>query len=319
MAQNVQNALTNVNDIASEVNDLKSNNAKQSLSLKKDVEKHSKFDKRKPSKPTKMFKVAEEMVDEIIELENGMLAMTCVKEHKIRIFDYLSGKLKKELYAHNDFIMGMISVPQRNQLISYGCEKDIKIWSVNHNFMLIKQFYRVGMINKVIMMSPTLFMIEESQSGSLFKPKKITEIISTQSGSTCIKFGKDSGIGTCLGILPKSKTLMFTKNGESGVKFCKIWMRQIETINKYKPKYSVKKCYELDMTRVIAIFRDIGMFIVYDFTTSTEMYSLCPHSNDIIRLSVREYVSLKIPNNYIKRKLSNILDIDWEEKEYIPK
>jgi len=56
------------------------------------------------------------------------------------------------------------------------------------------------------------------------------------------------------------------------------------------------------------------MFMIYDYINNKELYSLCPHSNDILNLTVREYFNLKIPKKIIKRKLSSILDVFEDEK-----
>ena len=303
------------NDNTSENGGLKLNNAKKSLSLKKCVEKKVKAGQKRATKPTKMFKIGEEMVDELLELQDGLLAMTCVKEHVIRIFDYIGGRLKKELFGHNDFIIGMMANPAINQLVTYSCDKDIKIWSIRHNFMLLKTIIRDGMINDMFMISPTIYLIDESKSGSFCRPNKVTEIVNFKSGATLSKVDKNLGLGTCIGVLNSTKTIMFSKHGESCVKFCKLSSSGMDTMSKYNPKFNIKKCYELDESKVIATFRDIGMFVVYDFRNGQEMYSLCPHQNDIIHMSIREYSNLKVPQVNLKRKLSSLLNLELCDEE----
>ena len=312
--KNVHVIMKKKNDNVSENNDLREENKKQSLSLKKCIEKKIKGGKKRATKPTKVFKISEEMVDQILELENGLLAMTCVMEWQIRIFYYISGKLKMELPGHNDYIMGMISIPKSNQLISYSWDKDIKIWSAKYNFMLIKQIDRTGMINNLFMITPNLFLIEESQSETFFRHKKVTEVISMKSSVTLAKFDKNSGLGSWLGILEKTNTIMFNKHSESWVKFWKLQRGDMITTSLYKPRYDVKRWYELDETKIIATFRDIGMYVIYDYVNQTELYSLCPHSNDIINLSVREYVNFAAESPSVKRKLSAILNMDQEDE-----
>lgn len=56
------------------------------------------------------------------------------------------------------------------------------------------------------------------------------------------------------------------------------------------------------------------MYVIYDYVNQTELYSLCPHSNDIINLSVREYVNFAAESPSVKRKLSAILNMDQEDE-----
>ena len=62
--------------------------------------------------------------------------------------------------------------------------------------MLIKQIDRTGMINNLFMITPNLFLIEESQSETFFRHKKVTEVISMKSSVTLAKFDKNSGLGS---------------------------------------------------------------------------------------------------------------------------
>jgi len=75
------------------------------------------------------------------------------------------------------------------------------------------------MINNLFMISPTIFLVEESQNSSFFKPNKVSELISLKSGATLFKFDKMLGLGICLGVLHKSKTIMFGKLVDSSVRF----------------------------------------------------------------------------------------------------
>lgn len=74
----------------------------------------------KVTKPSRVFKVEDGIVHELLELENGNLAMTGIKDSKIRIFDFISGRLKKELEGHNDYVMEMRSIPSKHTLLSYS-------------------------------------------------------------------------------------------------------------------------------------------------------------------------------------------------------
>ena len=127
----------------------------------------------------------------------------------------MGGRLKKELFGHNDFITGIMANPSLNQLVSYSCDKDIKLWSIKHNFMLLRTIVRDGMINDMFMISPTIYLIDESKSGSFFRPNKVTEIVNFKSGATLSKVDKNLGLGTCIGVLQGTKTIMFSKHGES--------------------------------------------------------------------------------------------------------
>lgn len=134
-----------------------------------------------------MFKVEDGIVHDLLELENGNLAMTGIKDSKIRIFDFISGRLKKELEGHNDYVMEMKSIPSKHTLLSYSCDKTIKLWSTKHNFMLLKSIERPGIINKLFIFNPELLLIQESQ-GTYFKPNNITQILSLKVGIFKNKF-----------------------------------------------------------------------------------------------------------------------------------
>lgn len=137
----------------------------------------------KVTKPSRVFKVEDGIVHELLELENGNLAMTGIKDSKIRIFDFISGRLKKELEGHNDYVMEMRSIPSKHTLLSYSWDKTIKLWSTKHNFMLLKSIERPGIINKLFIFNPELLLIQESQ-GTYFKPNNITQILSLKVRST---------------------------------------------------------------------------------------------------------------------------------------
>lgn len=119
-AVNFKEQLPDTERLCSEVGKLSSCGDKKSLSLKKSITRELKGSHKKTTKPTRMFKVEDGIVHELLELENGNLAMTGIKDSKIRIFDFISATLKKELEGHNDYVMEMRSIPSRNLLLSYS-------------------------------------------------------------------------------------------------------------------------------------------------------------------------------------------------------
>lgn len=53
--------------------------------------------------------------------------------------------------------------------------------------------------------------------------------------------------------------------------------------------------------------RDVGVFSVWDFAECKEIYSLCPHTNDILNVSIRQYHNIETKT--IKRRTS--LDLSF--------
>lgn len=227
-----------------------SDSRRKALSLKKTVSRKLYSNTKKVTRPSRVFKVEDGLVHEILELENSQLAMTGIKDGVIRIFDYLSGKLKKELYGHSDYVMEMRYIKEKSLLLSYSCDKSIKLWSIKHNFMMVKNIDRPGIVSKIFMMTPALCLLQESSGTSFFKPNNVTQILSLESKSVLHSFDNSKKLGTCLGVLPKSNNIMFSKNGESAVKFFKLKHKAFDLVSEYKPKYNIRDCYELDNTKV---------------------------------------------------------------------
>ena len=71
------------------------------------------------------------------------------------------------------------------------------------------------------------------------------------------KFDKSNNFGVCLGVLSKSNVVMFTKNGESSMKFYKFIQNNFDLISEYFPKYNIREWYQLDNTKVRLSFKFI--------------------------------------------------------------
>jgi hypothetical protein len=217
------------------------------------------------------FKVEDGLVHELLELENGIIgklsltpcvynfedinnltniAMTGIKDSYIRIFDFISGKLKKELKGHKDYVMEMRSIKEKRLLLSYSCDKTIKLWSTKNNFMLVCSIKRPGIVNKIFSLTPKLCLIQESQRTSFFRPNNITQILSLESRSVLQSYDKSKDLGACLGVLRDPTVLMFSKNGDSGIRFYTLEQREFNLISEYKPKYNIRDCYQLDESKV---------------------------------------------------------------------
>ena len=156
-------------------------NRKQSLTMKKDISRKVGPKSRKTTTPSRVFEVGDGVVHEILELNNGNIAITGIKDNNIRIFDFITGRLKKMLVGHQDYIMGIISLPTTKMLISYSCDKSVKLWSTK-NFKLMKSLERPGLILSLHIMSPEILLIQEAKSTSFFVPSKITEVVSIKNG-----------------------------------------------------------------------------------------------------------------------------------------
>ena len=264
-------------------------NKTQALTLKKEVDRSFGWKSRKATKPTRIFQLGDGVVHELIEVENGDLAITGIKDNNIRIFDSITGRLKKVLYGHEDYVMGMVNISNKNLLVSYSWDKSIKLWDTRNGYTMVKNYVRAGMILSLHIIQPDMFLLQESQSTSFFVPSKVTELVSIKNGASIKKFAKSTNLGKCLWVLNKSKLVVFTKHGEANVKFCAFKNKNFETISELRAKYTVNQWYELDDTKVVASFRDVGVYVVWDFVKQEEVYSLCPHNNEILDIWIRQY------------------------------
>lgn len=242
----------------------------------------------KSTKPTRVFKVGDGVVHELVEVNNGNLAMSGIKDNKIRIFDFISGKLKQELCGHSDYIMEMITIPSKNLLISYSCDKTINIWDTKRNFILLKSLQRRGMILNVHTINPSIFLVQESQGASFFRPNKVTEIVCLHNGATLRRFDKSSNLGKCIGVLQSTNSMIFSKPVTTTIKFYKMKAKNLVTFAEYSPKYMVSDCYELDKSKIVVTFKDTGMYTVVDYIKGHELYTLCPHNNDILNVCIHQ-------------------------------
>ena len=78
------------------------------------------------------------------------------------------------------------------------------------------------------------------------------------------------------------------------------------------------------------LYRDVGVFFsVYDFAECKEIYSLCPHTNDILNVSIRQYHNIETKtlkrrtsldlSFLLRREAEEIKNIDEELKETLDK
>lgn len=93
---------------------------RKALSLKKSVNRNLRIGTKRTTKPSRVFKVEEGIVHNLLELPNGTLAMAGIKHCRICIFDFISGTLLKELVGHNDSITEMKSKFNLNQVTFTG-------------------------------------------------------------------------------------------------------------------------------------------------------------------------------------------------------
>mmetsp|Transcript_38776 Transcript_38776/g.44372 ORF Transcript_38776/g.44372 Transcript_38776/m.44372 type:complete len:108 (-) Transcript_38776:594-917(-) len=106
--------------------------------------------------------------------------------------------------------------------------------------MLVKSIERSGIINKLYTFTPSLILIQESQGTSFFKPNNVTQIVSLKSKTVIKKADKTENSGVCQGVLTKAMVAVFTKNGESSLKFCRFKHKKFELISEFVPKYNVR-------------------------------------------------------------------------------
>lgn len=124
--------------------------------------------------------------------------------------------------------------------------------------MLLRSFNHKGMILRMFPITSSLWLIQESQSTSFYRPNKITLMFSICSGFSYNLHNENKNVnekeeskendksskldfkGTLLGVLPKSKLIIFTKSGEVTVKFYNLMRGELELVSEYKPKYNVK-------------------------------------------------------------------------------
>lgn len=184
--------------IISECAEMTPKNKRLALTLKGEVDRTAKLKAYVATTPSRVFKVGDGVVHEILELENGYLAISGIKDNLIRIFDSKTGRLVKLLKGHQDYIMGMVNIPKQSTLVSYSCDKSIKLWSTKHGYINVRNFERSGMILNLHIIEPELLVIQESQSTSFFIPTKITEVLSIKNGCSVKKFNKSDNLGKLL-------------------------------------------------------------------------------------------------------------------------
>jgi hypothetical protein len=107
-------------DNISECAEMSSCNKKKALSIMKAINRKLVNKSRHVTQPSRILELGYGTVHELLELDNGNIAITGIKDSKIRIFDFITGRLKAELNGHKDYVMGMVNIPNKCMLVSYS-------------------------------------------------------------------------------------------------------------------------------------------------------------------------------------------------------
>lgn len=107
-------------DNISECAEMSSCNKKKALSIMKAINRKLVNKSRHVTQPSRILELGYGTVHELLELDNGNIAITGIKDSKIRIFDFITGRLKTELNGHKDYVMGMVNIPNKCMLVSYS-------------------------------------------------------------------------------------------------------------------------------------------------------------------------------------------------------
>lgn len=202
----------------SEKAEMTGKNKSKALSMKKEIKRKVGPKSRRATLPSRVFQVDSCVVNELLELDNGNMAVTSIDDNNIRIFDFITGRLKKVLINHQDYIMEILNIPSKKIMVSSSCDKTVKLWCTR-TFKLLRTIERSGLILSLHIMNPEVLLIQESKATSFFVPSKVTEVVSVSNGTTLKSFEKSANIGKILNVLPTSKVVVLSRHGDPSVKF----------------------------------------------------------------------------------------------------